>query len=160
MGSLPAWFNPLVNTATVLEPVKPWHLLCLLPGFPCLVWKANERAVILYWGSGLGDDSHGEADGRLMAQHHCLRVDLLPSFVQGWFLRQDSGLDAAEKNMALAALRSVTGRRTAQAEEPVGRSVTPQAVDRPGRAMMKGNLALEKADAAGPDRGLLVGPQR
>ncbi|CAE7455783.1 RE1 [Symbiodinium sp. CCMP2592] len=30
--------------------------------------------------------------------------DLLPDFVQGWYLLQDSGLDAGEKNMIMAAL--------------------------------------------------------
>ena len=30
--------------------------------------------------------------------------ELLPEFVQGWFLLQDSGLDTAEKNMVIAAL--------------------------------------------------------
>ena len=34
------------------------------------------------------------------------RVQLLPDFVQGWFLLQDSGLGTNEKNMVLAALKS------------------------------------------------------
>lgn len=33
-------------------------------------------------------------------------VDLLPSFVQGWFLLQDAGLEAHERNMVMTALKS------------------------------------------------------
>ena len=32
-------------------------------------------------------------------------IQLLPDFVQGWFLLQDSGLDTNEKNMIIAALK-------------------------------------------------------
>ena len=33
-------------------------------------------------------------------------VDLLPSFVQGWFLLQDAGLEAHERNMVMTALKN------------------------------------------------------
>ena len=34
------------------------------------------------------------------------RVQLLPDFVQGWFLLQDAGLDTSEKNMIQSALKN------------------------------------------------------
>ena len=42
----------------------------------------------------------------MSAETYGKTMDLLPSFVQGWFLLQDAGLDPNERNMILAALRN------------------------------------------------------
>ena len=43
---------------------------------------------------------------RVPEEKETMKVTLLPEFVQGWFLLQDAGLEAGERNMILAALRS------------------------------------------------------
>ena len=42
------------------------------------------------------------------------RAQLLPDFVQGWFLLQDANLETSEKNMILAALKGFSSARVAQ----------------------------------------------
>lgn len=62
------------------------------------------------WHSGEWD---GWSWGNKTSEHQNDRIteeyvppsDFLPSFVQGWFLLQDSGLEPGEKNMILAALK-------------------------------------------------------
>ena len=62
---------------------------------------------------GIPVSGNGWSWGNKTSEHQNDRIteeyvppsDFLPSFVQGWFLLQDSGLEPGEKNMILAALK-------------------------------------------------------
>ena len=85
--------------------------------------------------------------------------DLLPSFVQGWFVLQDSGLDAQEKNMVLAALKSDFSVEKV-CQELRNQWVDDDLRDSSGRgAAWFSSTASDDSDddLAEPDLGLLVG---
>ena len=90
-------------------------------------------------------------------------TELIPTFVQGWFLLQDAGLDAQEKNMILTALKdNFSVERVAQElrnqwpdqdlrhKDQSGRS-TAWTVD---EAPSDDDMAI--GDRQGPDMGYLV----
>ena len=57
------------------------------------------------WDSWSWGNKTSEHDEERVTEEYEPPCDFLPSFVQGWFLLQDSGLEAGEKNMILAALK-------------------------------------------------------
>jgi hypothetical protein len=70
-------------------------------------WDYSDRGVWQNWNAR--DWSQGKMHsnfGTGYASTSATGPDLLPDFVQGWFLLQDAGLDTSEKNMVMAALKN------------------------------------------------------
>ena len=88
------------------EP-DPWSNYGYWTNWQYQDWDYSDRGVWQNWNAR--DWSQGKMHsnfGTGYASTSATGPDLLPDFVQGWFLLQDAGLDTSEKNMVMAALKN------------------------------------------------------